>query len=340
MANFLASNLVQAQALVNAQFNSPELRAQQTPILNLGNKNTETLIPSHKTLIGREDRPLEAYIVKRTRRDATGKTRAYRHTGDFGDSEAVDILFAPFADTFKMSLKLLDNNMYDSVAMLANKLSQSCMNIRESIEAYLADWLMAQKTQVNVATQNGTWNGTTHAFEIISLLERGLLFEDAKSMMRQNFYTGGYDVIADPKMYRDAAYYANQGAGNASNLAFQFSGMSVVESVTISDTNYSQGMALFLPTNSFGVLNWIPPANIAGYGSDMHSYNGFLSTFVDPVTGMTYALSAYEDRADTSSVNGNAQDFVMEFELSVDVSPVLAPLSTANESVVFQVARV
>ena len=60
----------------------------------------------------------------------------------------------------------------------------------------------------------------------------------------------------------------------------------------------------------------------------------------DPISGLTFAIHAYQQRANTAAQNGNTQDVVMEFEVSIDISPNVAPLSTANESVVFQIAQV
>ena len=339
MPNFSASNFVKAQAIINDRFNSPELRQRPCPIIELGVKNNSILMPDHTQLRTREDRPIEAYIIKRNKRDTTGKRRTHDHTGAFGDSLPVDIVFTSFVDTFRVSQKYLDNNMYDVNTVLANNFIQAFQNIREDIEAFLTDFLQVEKTQVNSATHNGTWNAGNHVFEIPSPIERGLLFEDGKSMMRQNGYTGDYDVIANPKLFRDAQYYANQGGANASNLAFQFSGMNIAESTSLADSAYSNGVALFLPINSFGVLDWIPRQNREGTG-DYNTYNGGKGSMTDPMSGWVFAIHAYSERANTAANNGNEQDLATEFEVSIDISPNLAPLSNADETVVFQVAQV
>ena len=340
MPNFVASNFVKAQAIINERFNTPELRMRPSPIIQLGVRNSSILLPDHVQLRTREDRPIEAYIIKRNKRDTTGKKRTHDHTGTFGDSMNVPINFVSFVDTFRISQKWMDNNMYALENVLANQFMQAFQNIRDDIEVYLGDMLLSQKTQVNTATRNGAWNPANHAFEIAApSLERGLLFEDAKSMMRQNGYVGDYDVVADPKLFRDAQFYANQGGGNAANLQFQFSGMNIAESTTISDAEYSNGIALFLPSNSFGLLDWIPLQNRKGNG-DYNTYNGGWGSMRDPISGWEFAVHGYSQRANTASNNGNEQDLATEFEISIDISANLAPLSTATETVVYQVAQV
>ena len=341
MANFTASNLVKAQALLNQNFQSSELRVQRSPILGLGLQNANILIPAHNELRTREDRPIDAHIIKRNLRTTTGMTRTHDHTGVLGDSMAVPVTFVQFVDKFQMTLKWLDNNLYNFDEILANQFFQAFQNINIGIEAHLTDFMATKKTQVNVATKNGTFDATKHVFEIKSSAtdKVGLVFEDAKSMMRQNHYQGVYDVVCDPKLYRDAAFYAAQGGANATNLGFQFGGMNIVESITVNDSAYTGGIAFFLPVNTFAVLDWIPVQNRRGVG-DYNSYVGGFGAMRDPISGLTFAVHAYQQRANTASRNGNSQDVVMEFEVSVDISANVAPLSTATETVVFQVAQV
>jgi hypothetical protein len=339
MANFTTSNLVKAQSLLNQDFQNPELRDQQVPVFELGRKNTEIIIPSHQALRTREDRPIEAYLLTRTKRTTTGFTRNYTHAGSVGDSFKVDLGFTTFLDKFKFSLKLLDNNVFNADRVLANQFAQAFQNIRIDMEQFLIDYLVSEKTQVNLATKNGAWNGDNFAFEITKTKGQGLFFEDAKSMMRQNFYNGLYDVIADPILYRIARFYAAQGGSNAINTAFQFSGMNIRESIGFNDENYANGVGLFLPANTFAVLDWIPRQNHQGVG-DYNTYVGGFGTMVDPVSGLTMAVHGFSQRADTSASNGSAQDVVIEFEVSVDISPNLAPLSNQDETVVYEVAQV
>ncbi|MDH6304617.1 hypothetical protein M2459_001352 [Parabacteroides sp. PF5-5] len=337
MPNFNASNLVMAQALLNQDFQAPELRQAPSPVLTLGQKNSQILIPGHMQLRTREDRPIQAYIIKRNLRTTTGSGRAHDHQGDLGDSLSVDLSWTPFVDKFKFTLKWLDNNMFDANRVLANQFSQAFQNIRNDIEKFLVDYLYAERTQVNIATKNGTWNAANFAFEIASPIN-GRYWQLAKSMMAQNYYSGLYDVIADPVAYANAEFHAAQGKSNATNFGFQFNGMNIAQSVDLDDANYTNGVSLFLPANTFGVLDWIPKQNRQGEG-DYNTYVGGFGSMTDPVSGLVMAVHGYSQRADTSATNGNEQDVVIEFEVSVDISPNLAPLSTANETVVFEVAQ-
>jgi hypothetical protein len=242
--------------------------------------------------------------------------------------------------------------MFQADQVLANQFAQCFQNIRNDIEQFLGAYLFTQRTQINLATKNGVFNSTNFAFEIGTSPEKGIFFEDAKSMMRQNYYTGVYDVIADSRTYRNARFYAAQGAQNAVNTVFQFSGMNIRESIGLNDDEYTNGAALFLPENTFAALDWIPRQNRIGRG-DYNTYVGGYGSMIDPVSGLTFAVHGYTQRADTSALNGNAQDDVIEFEVSIDISANLAPISvtkivpgtsnstiTLYETVVYEVAQV
>jgi hypothetical protein len=58
--------------------------------------------------------------------------------------------------------------------------------------------------------------------------------------------------------------------------------------------------------------------------------------------GHTFALHGYAQRSDTSASNGDTQDVLMEFELSLDSSYNKAPLSYTTgrtDSVIIEVGQ-
>lgn len=338
MANFTPSNLVKAQAILKNMFNEAEMRSKQSVALGLGLKNSKVLVPDHTLLRTREDRAIEANLLKRIVR-TPGSARVAAHTGNRGDSFVTTLAWETFSDPFSMSMKQMDNNIYSFDQALAVQIRNSAINLHEAIETAGIDYLVAGRTQVNGATVGGTFNGTNDAFEI-ALANKPRFYQIAKSMMRANKHRGVYDVIASPGTFIDAEFYAMQGSGNSTNTGFQFAGLNIAESVELADANYAAGVSLIMPENTFGCLTWIPKQNRAGWGDgELNSVGRFMS-IPDPLgSGLDFALSVYAVRADNSASNGSAQDVTLQFELSVDVSWVLSPLSTATESVVYEVAQ-
>ena len=337
MSNFSPTNLAKAQALLQKKFSSPEGRMKPSPVVSMGLSNSNLLIPGHEQLRTREDRTVEANILKRTSR-ATTSSRTHNHSGSRGDSFVLALSWATFVDKFSISLKQLDNNVFGFEAVLAQQLENAMKNIIESIETYIVTLLQSERTQINSATAQGSFNATNYAFEISKATQ---FYQIIKAMMRKNNYQGAYDVITNANAFINAEYQASQGAGNNQNTNFQFQGLNIVESNDLTDSNYAAtDVALVMPVGSFGILPWIPKQNRNGYG-DYNSYTGGYGSMRDPFgLGLDFAVHGYAQRADASASNGDTQDLLLDFELSVDIAAPISPLSTATETVVFEAALV
>lgn len=66
---------------------------------------------------------------------------------------------------------------------------------------------------------------------------------------------------------------------------------------------------------------------------------GDFGSFTVPEIGVTFADHIYAERADTSGMNGNTQDVVIQEEVSIDIGVVIAPLSTATETPIFSIGQ-
>lgn len=339
MPNFSPSNLVKAQAIMKDKFPLQEMRSKQSASLAVALKNTDVLIPSHQVLRTREDRTVEANIMARTVR-TPGSARAANHTGARGDSFTKALAWNTFSDTFSLSIKQMDNNVFSFDEALANEIRNSAINLHEAIETAGIAYLMTNRSQVSAALKGATFNATTDAIEIAAG-SKSQFYQIAKSAMRQNKYKGTFDVIADPLTYINAEFYLNQGNANSVNTGFQFAGLNIVESIELADADYANGCGFIMPEGTFGVLPWIPKQNRMGWGDSEFNNVGMFGSIADPMgTGMDLALSVYAQRADTSASNGNVQDVVLQFELSVDIGWVHAPLSVATESCIFEIAQI
>jgi len=337
MANFSIANLLTAQTMVSDKYKTPEMRMKPSPAFELLTRNSSILIESAETLRTREDRAIEAHLLSRTKRNS-GTARAYNHTGTIDESQKVTLTWTIKSDKTSISLKLLDKSNFDFNTVLANKLEQCCMNILEDKETEAIAYLRAQRATQQPALKGATFNDPNDVVEI-GATDETKFFQRLKSVFRQNYFPGQLDIIADSLMSVTAEFQAAQGAGNATNFGYQFKGMNIAESIELNDVNYSNGIVLAMPAGTVGALNWIPKQNRQGYG-DYHSYNFGYGTF--EFMGYTFALHAYEQRADTSASNGDTQDVQMEFELSLDTSYNKAPIdykTSRTDSVILELAQ-
>ena len=336
MANYAASVLAEAKLILSDRYSSPEKRLKAPGVLGAFMKNTDIAIPNVGALRTKEERPEKGYFFNRSKRSAIS-SRTHNHTGTVGDSTEVAFSWTTHGDKFATSLKRSDNNIMADAAIMANELDNARKNIFESIDAAAMAYLATNKTGVNVATKNGSFNGTNDAFEILAA-DKARFFQYAMSMLRQNYYKGGAEVVLDEAVYAEAQYLAAQGAGNSVNSAFQFGGMSFYEAIGLADANYAKGLGYFIPSGTVGVVDWIPSQNRAGVGQFDSALGGY-GSIVDPLTGWTMAVHGYADRADTSAAGGDPQDVTTNWEISVDVSLNHSPLTVATESTIFEVGQ-
>lgn len=331
MPNFDTGNLVKAQTRVSDAYARPEMRTKPTTALDLLTRNDNFLIVGAETLKTRDDRPIEAHLLARTKRNVSN-ARAHDHTGTIDDSIKRDLEWTIMSDKTSISLKLLNRSVFEFEEVLANKLAQCCMNILEAKETEAIAWLLTNKSQFSASLKGSTFNTTTDTIEI-EAVNRARFYQLLKNALKRNNHAGMVDVIADSLMYVDAEYLRAQGSGNDKNTNFQFQGMNIVESIDLNDDNYQSGLVLAMPAGSACALHWNPKENRLGWG-DYNTFEGGYGTFF--FGGYRFSLHGYLQRANTSSSNGDPQDVKMEFELSLDTSYNHAPLSgSAGETVIF-----
>lgn len=337
MANFDTGNLVTAQTIINKKYAAPEMRMKPSPAFAMLLQNTGFIGEDVTTLRTRDDRPVEVHLLSRTKR-LSGSSRTHNHTGALDDSMKVTPTWITKSDKTAISLKLLDKSVHDFNTVLANKLEQCMMNIIEDEETAAIAYLQSQRTQFSAPLTIGAFNAANDTFEITGSSD--YFFQQLKSIFRQNKHSVQLDVIADSIMASHGEFLANQGTGNSTNTGFQFSSLNVAESIELADVNYTKGLVIAMPHDTVGALTWIPKQNRLGVG-DYNSYVGGYGVMNDPWgLGLTFAVHGYAQRADTSATNGDRQDVIMEFELSLDTSFNKAPLSGgAGESVIYQVAQ-
>ncbi|MBS1915667.1 MAG: hypothetical protein JST87_05280 [Bacteroidetes bacterium] len=352
MANYVASNLVAAQAKFIEQFSSPEIRRKQNPALALALKNLSATIPGHQELRKREDRTVYAYLFQKISPGA-GTARAARPTGTKGTSIQVGLTWQSIVETFTISMKQGDTNIYSYQEMLMNQMMQAALNIHSRLGTIFLNYLYTNRNQLLTipytgATVQGVTPDNINYNYGVAGADSNFFFQKVKNVMGQLNHRGELDIVADPTAFMKAEVLRAQGTQNATNYTFQFDGSNVYQTTEVFDSNNTLGTALAMPAGTFAALPWIPKQNREGYG-DYESYTGGYGTFVDPLgmtiteldaqgnrveVPLTYAIYAYTQASDDQANNGYYQDQVTTFEVSIDVAPTLAPLSGANESVV------
>jgi hypothetical protein len=339
VANYTASALLAAQVAFQQKFNDPELRRKQNPALMLGLKNQTVTVVDHQALRLKDSRPVKAYI-RTTRAASATAAKAYNHTGTKADSKEVTLAWIQIVEPFAVQLKQAQSNIVKYSEMLQHELMESAKNIHDRAGTLSLAYLQTNRSQLAAPTTNGagTWNAANYALEI-EAAKSNTFYQNVASFMRAQRYRGTLDVIADQVAFRQSQWLNAQGAGNSSNLNFQMGGLNIAETIEAIDANYANGSVLIMPEGAFAALPWNDPANVKGKG-DYDSVLGGFGTILDPLgSGLSLDFHAYTERNDGSALGGGVQDEKLEGELSLTIAWVLAPLSTANETPVWEAAQ-
>ena len=344
MAEMTPTNLLAGIAKVSQKFQEPEFRMPNTAAVStayLGEK-IDTPMSALRT---REDRATYFDWMK-TKADEGKTGRLYNHAGTSLDSSRSQITWGTVVDTFSISEKQLDNNSFTFEDQFSKSILNSIQkNLVKFDNAYLA-LLKADRTLINnsnVASVRGAFNAVDGVFELEST-EQANWAAMIESVLQDNDYNGQLLSLVDSTSFLDIMNSMNQGVANSRNTVYQFGQNNFVKTSKTLFTGYN-GSAIVVPMNTVGLFTWIPRQNRKALDVEkaMSTVNGDVGFINVPIYNgegnLVYtieaAISAYTKRADTSALNGSAQDLLTQVEISWDYAYDSAPLSTATESTVF-----
>ncbi|GAG30513.1 unnamed protein product, partial [marine sediment metagenome] len=233
-------------------------------------KNTEIMVPGHMELRTREDRVVETnYFLRTTRALGTGRT--HNHTGAQGDSGTLTPAWTTYNDKFVSSIKESDNKIYSLEEMHLSKLENVVANFAEGLEAIAAAYLFANRSGVNVATAEGTFDAVDDTFEITEATNGNRSIQITRMVMDINKYQGvNYDVVCDSIAFNKFQFDAAQGISNSTNTSFQFQNVTFIHDPSLTAaaaglvSAYAKGYWIAVPEGTIAALPWIPTQNRAG----------------------------------------------------------------------------
>ena len=335
MANYTATQLLQARMRFNETFKRPEMRPKPKPVLSLMLQNSSPLVPDINSIKNSDSRTKATMILNRA--TTTGASaRAHDHTGAVGDSTLASLTWVTKSRAFKMSLKMGDRNEESYQEMFANRLLSAIMDLHSDIETYIVAWLASTKSQVvkSLTPKNVSWDATNYIAKVASG-DVNYFAQYAKSFMRQQWYDWGLDGVVDSRLYALLQQQSAQGAYNATNLGFQFAGIDFIESIDdLTNPSGVEASGYLIPKGTAGIVTWIPRVNRENAVEGIYEY----SNIADPMgTGLTFAVHKYTAGADNSSTFGETQDVNQFYQVSIDFSCIASDISTSNETPIFKV---
>lgn len=343
MANYSTVRWDAFKFKLNEAMQAPEFRKNPSPTLQTLLANTNFLVPASEfeaTLgLKQSDQDTVAVKILNKQSISVGNARAAAHTGNKNDGTSVNATFTTYAANFGYSLKEGDRTIFQQGDIVSKQLMSAIIALHEDIESGLATWMNTNKSQVvqSLTPRSGSWDATNYKFQIANS-DQSRWMQKVKGFMREQKYKGIYEMIADEVLFQEGEYLIQQGQGNATNLAWQGVDLNARVSQDIVVDSGAIGAGYIFPQGTVGILPWIPKLNRrdGGYG-DAGMAGGFYGMLPDPFgTGLMFAIHERHVAADNEDTSGETQDVNVFVEVSVDLAPLKAPMSTSNASPIFK----
>lgn len=260
--------------------------------------------------------------------ETVASSRTHSLSLALGDSTRDTLTFATYAREFGISDGTMRNNAIGAQKFMVNQIRNARLDIGASIETAAVAVLEANKntyTKAATGANIGTWDTTNYVLEITNANKDdywNLIATDMRTLDFAPKYQSVHTHTASGLVNRQMA----QGAGNSSNLMFQFPEYSDLEfSGTISNLSDYYTTGYVVPERSIALLDWIPGKNREGLVN--HGLWSF-TAIPDPFgVFKKMAVAVYKTVADGSTYGGD-QDAQWLYEVSVDVAFFVPTITT------------
>jgi hypothetical protein len=201
------------------------------------------------------------------------------------------------------------------------------LDLGAAIETAAVAKLEAFKNTVSKTATSGvigTWDATNYALEIAKA-DQDLYWNYLATDMKNLNFFGKYQSIHNNNANALINRQVAQGAGNSTNLTYQFPEweFETSNSVTNLSDYFTTGYAV--PAGSIALIDWIPMKNKEGLVS--HAEWDF-TAMPDPFGVFDRMAIAVQKKVVDGSTYGGAQDAQWIYEVSVDVAFYIPTITT------------
>lgn len=333
MANLTATQLL--KAITKSQvgiMGDAEMRTWENSLLRMLLGNDNQVFQNSNALKKSDEQPTKAILFNRNSvASGTAKVAAHAAAG-FADSFEKDIAYLKRVQTFKVSYKQADNNIFTYEEILQHNIKNALINIYEDLSAYNTAWIDTNRSQVGTDSIMLFDETTNDQFDNLTA-DNDRFFDYLKAAMRKNKYRPMYDVVGDQVNAAEFRRLSAQGAANSLNQVYQMPGLNYIEEEQL--TASANGTCYAWKSGMVGMTTWNEPQNRRGLG-DPGANEGMFTTFNDDIMGIQHDIHVMRSLVDTSGSGGNVQDVVDEYELTTIFTTQGAFESTATATPIFK----
>jgi hypothetical protein len=246
-----------------------------------------------------------------------------------GDSTRDTLSFVTYTREFTLSDDNAKNNTQQAAKQLTHQIRNARLDIGASIETAAVAKLEAYLNTVDVGSSLSTWDSTNN-INVVANADEDRYFNIITSQMQQRDYNGAIQLVNTHDLNELQYWQTAQGAGNSSNLQFQYDNKTFYTSNTITNSSDHVGTTYACEDYSIALVDWIPSKNRTGV---MDHANWDFTNIPDPFGIFDRMALAVQKKVQDSSaagqnIGGNTQDIVWLYEMSVDVAFYIPTITT------------
>lgn len=340
MAFFDESLLLNGQASLSGGLTKGEFNYNEPIVTKLLLANQNVCAPTWESLKTGTNRAFQIDFFTRTERALTSGF-GYSHTYSHGATQKITPSFNIWSDGFAITKKQADRSTRSLQEMYNNEMRNTILNFTKGIEDKLIDLVIAGRDKVGISVEiDGTFNATNDVFQITeSSLGDQAMFVALARAERMGYDGDSFDVLLDTVAYRKFFKQMNQGAGNATNLSYQFSMgnttfwhiPTLYSKMTAIDAGYSNGSFIVIPKDTVACLDWTPSLNRTGDDSKVARFGAM----INPINGLEIGTHETEAGTDSTTLGGDTQDVAIDTQFTAHISFVKAPSSVTDKSTIY-----
>ena len=264
---------------------------------------------------------------------AIGTAKTNTPTGEKSGTTTADLTWATRTFIVDLPAKQYDGNEVDQAKGYAMSLYNAEKTFWSNFEELLLAHLVANLSTVNSADGYSGGTFTTNDMAI-ALGDVDEFYNIVSPHMQLNDFKQDYLDIHDTMWLRQSRLYAAQGAGNSTNLSFQFNGFQTFASNKIIPASSDLSTHYIVPKNGLALLDWNEPANRRGKESFA---NGHLRTYQSMFfPQLTFDLFIKEAWGDTTFDGGTVQYPTLTMEFALNYSLCGQPFTEAGRTPIYK----
>jgi len=264
--------------------------------------------------------------------NGNGTARACSGSGD-GATASTTLSWSTLSETFQISYLDMAQNDYSYEEMFELRLRQRLLSIYSRLDTIVVDALEANYTE-GLGTEFTKFNDASQvplsAYDLTTNTAAFWLNRAKVDARRNDINMDNLHFVGDPALAGIVSSMGNQGAGNVTNLGFQFQGVGFSHTNRLENNTGRYATGYMFEKGMFTLLTW---ANkLARDGKDIGT--DVWTTFQDPRYGFTMELKVKKRCNDnTSKGAGMEADYDESFVISFDYATPFAYTSDSNSGV-------